>query len=81
MQRLTENVYTETKIRGCKPSIVMTREGSVFIDTAQWITALNKMRAFALERGPIKALINHRVPYRPYLRESLVLRGMPGDRP
>ncbi|MPM30482.1 Hydroxyacylglutathione hydrolase [bioreactor metagenome] len=58
MQKLTKNVYTETKIRGCNPSIVLTREGSVFIDTAQWITTLLEMRAFALERGPIKALIN-----------------------
>lgn len=58
MQKLTENVYTETKIRGCNPSIVTTEEGSVFIDTAQWITTLLKMREFALARGPIKALIN-----------------------
>jgi len=58
MQKLTKNVFTETKIRGCNPSIILTREGSVFIDTAQWITTLLEMRAFALERGPIKALIN-----------------------
>ncbi|MBM4761211.1 MBL fold metallo-hydrolase [Bacillus sp. B15-48] len=58
MQKLTENVYTETKIRGSNPSIVFTKEGSVFIDTAQWITTLLEMRKFALERGPIKYLIN-----------------------
>lgn len=58
MQRITQNVYTETKIRGCNPSIVLTEEGSVFVDTAQWITKLLEMRAFALERGPIRALIN-----------------------
>jgi cyclase len=58
MQKLTENLYTETKIRGCNPSIVLTKEGSVFIDTAQWITTLLEMREFALSRGPIKALIN-----------------------
>ena len=58
MEQLTKNVYTETKIRGCNPSIVFTKEGSVFIDTAQWITNLLEMRKFALERGPIKALIN-----------------------
>ncbi|MFB0920482.1 MAG: MBL fold metallo-hydrolase, partial [Oscillospiraceae bacterium] len=58
MQKLTENLYTETKIRGCNPSIVLTGEGSVFIDTAQWITTLLEMREFALKRGPIKALIN-----------------------
>ena len=58
MQQLTKNVFTETEIRGCNPSIVFTKEGSVFIDTAQWITTLLEMRQFALERGPIKYLIN-----------------------
>lgn len=58
MEQLTSNVYTETKIRGCNPSIVFTSEGSVFIDTAQWVTNLLEMRKFALERGPIKYLIN-----------------------
>ena len=47
MQQLTKNVFTETKIRGCNPSIVFTSEGSVFIDTAQWITTLLEMRKFA----------------------------------
>ena len=55
---LTENVYTDTTIRGCNPSIVFTSEGSVFVDTAPWITTLLEMRKIALERGPIKALIN-----------------------
>ena len=58
MEKITDNVYTETKIRGCNPSIVFTTEGSVFIDTAQWITTLLDMRKFALERGPIRYLIN-----------------------
>lgn len=58
MEQITKNVFTETKIRGCNPSIVFTSEGSVFIDTAQWITNLLEMRAFALEKGPIKYLIN-----------------------
>jgi len=58
MEQVTKNVYTETKIRGCNPSVVLTREGAVFIDTAQWITQLLEMRKFALDRGPIKALIN-----------------------
>ena len=34
MRQLSSNVYTETEIRGCDPSIVLTREGAVFIDTA-----------------------------------------------
>lgn len=58
MEMITPNVYTETKIRGCNPSIVFTKEGSVFIDTAQWISTLMEMRKFALERGPIRYLIN-----------------------
>ena len=58
MEMITPNVYTETKIRGCNPSIVFTKEGSVFVDTAQWISTLFEMRKFALERGPIRYLIN-----------------------
>ncbi|HML36157.1 MAG TPA: MBL fold metallo-hydrolase [Bacillota bacterium] len=58
MQELTPNVYVETKTRGCNPSIVFTNEGSVFIDTAQWISTLLEMREFAKKRGPIKYLIN-----------------------
>lgn len=58
MEKLTPNVYVETKIRGCNPGIVFTSEGSVFIDTAQWISTLLEMRGFAKEKGPIKYLIN-----------------------
>ena len=55
LEQVTKNVYTTTKIRGCNPSIVFTSEGAVFIDTAQWITTLLEMKAFALERGPRSA--------------------------
>ncbi len=58
MERITQNVYVETKIRGCNPGIVFTEEGAVFIDTAQWVTYLIDMIKFAKERGPIKYLIN-----------------------
>ncbi len=58
MERLTEHVYTETEIRGCNPSILFTKEGAVFIDTAQLLTHLLKMIEFAKERGPIRYLIN-----------------------
>ena len=58
MRMLTPNVYVETEIRGCNPSIVLTKEGSVFIDTAQWISTLLEMKKFAEEKGPIKYLIN-----------------------
>ncbi|MCQ2499822.1 MAG: MBL fold metallo-hydrolase [Lachnospiraceae bacterium] len=59
MQQLTKNVWTETEIRGCDPSMVFTSEGAVFIDTAQWITNLEQMIDFAVkECGSIKYLIN-----------------------
>ncbi|MCC8165500.1 MAG: hypothetical protein LIQ31_04985 [Planctomycetes bacterium] len=37
MEQITPNIYTETEIRGCNPSIVFTSEGAVFIDNAQWL--------------------------------------------
>lgn len=58
MEKITENVYTNTKIRGCNPSIVFTSEGAVFIDNAQWISTLLEMIDFAKKKGPIKYLIN-----------------------
>jgi len=59
MQQITKNIYTETQIRGCDPSMVFTSEGAVFIDTAQWITNLEQMIAFAQEKcGSIRYLIN-----------------------
>ncbi|MCD8139807.1 MAG: MBL fold metallo-hydrolase [Planctomycetaceae bacterium] len=58
MEQITPNVWSETKIRGCNPSIVFTSEGAVFIDNAQWLTTLLEMIRFAESRGPIKYLIN-----------------------
>ncbi len=58
MEKVTSNVFTNTKIRGCNPSIVFTSEGAVFIDTAQWISTLLEMIDFAKSKGPIKYLIN-----------------------
>ncbi|WP_418725669.1 MBL fold metallo-hydrolase [Dysosmobacter sp.] len=59
IEQVTPNVYTFTGIRGCDPSMVMTSEGAVFIDTAQWITQLEQMIAFAKEKcGGVKYLIN-----------------------
>ena len=58
MEQVTSNIFTETKIRGCNPSIVFTKAGPVFIDTAQWLTKLLEMIAFAESRGPVQFLIN-----------------------
>ena len=80
MEQLTKNVYTETKIRGCNPSIVFTEEGSVFIDTAQWITNLIEMREFALQRGPIRYLINTESHIDHIFGNHWFAGGMPGDR-
>ena len=59
IEQITKNVYTFTGIRGSDPSMVMTSEGAVFIDTAQWITQLEQMIEFAKEKcGGVKYLIN-----------------------
>lgn len=58
MERITPNVFTETKIRGCNPGIVFTSEGAVFIDSAQILTYLLDTIEFARSRGDIKYLIN-----------------------
>jgi len=58
MERVTDNVFVETKIRGCNPGYVVTNEGVVVIDTPQLPThALNMVREVE-EHGPIRYLIN-----------------------
>ena len=59
IEQITPNVYTFTGMRGCDPSMVLTSEGAVFIDTAQWITQLEQMIEFAKETcGGVKYVIN-----------------------
>ena len=58
MEQITTNVFTETKIRGCNPSFVVTAKGVVFIDTPQWISTILSMRGEAEKYGHIKYLIN-----------------------
>ena len=48
MERVTDNVYAETKIRGCDPGYVVTSGGVVVIDTPQLPTHAVKMREEAL---------------------------------
>ena len=58
MERVTDNVFVETRIRGCNPGYVVTDEGVVVIDTPQLPTrALNMLRETE-EKGPIRYLIN-----------------------
>src|SRR5256885_17045325 len=58
MQSVTSNVFTDTTLRGCNPSFVVTRDGVVVIDTPQLPTRAVAMRAEAEAHGPIRYLIN-----------------------
>jgi cyclase len=58
MERVTANVFTNTRIRGCNPSYVTTSDGVVVIDTPQLPTRAVAMRAEAEMHGPIRYLIN-----------------------
>ncbi|HSL98023.1 MAG TPA: MBL fold metallo-hydrolase [Candidatus Deferrimicrobiaceae bacterium] len=58
MERVTKNVSTNTKLRGCNPSFVTTGDGVVVIDTPQLPTRAVAMRTEAETHGPIRYLIN-----------------------
>jgi cyclase len=58
MERVTDNVFAETKIRGCNPGYVVTDEGVVVIDTPQLPTRALNMLKEVEEKGPIRYLIN-----------------------
>jgi cyclase len=58
MDRVTERVFAETRIRGCNPGYVVTSAGVVIIDTPQLPTHAVRMRQEAERRGPIRYLIN-----------------------
>lgn len=58
MQQVTDNVYTNTGIRGCNPSFVVTSDGVVVIDTPQLPTRAVAMREQAEQHGEIRYLVN-----------------------
>ena len=58
MERVTPNVFTTTKLRGCNPSFVTTSDGVVVIDTPQLPTRAVAMRQEAESHGRIRYLIN-----------------------
>ena len=58
MEPVTPNVFTNTKLRGCNPSFVVTADGVVVIDTPQLPTKAVAMRREAESYGPIRYLIN-----------------------
>ena len=58
MDQLSPNIFTETGIRGCNPSFVITSDGVVVIDTPQLPTRAVEMRRLAESFGPIRYVIN-----------------------
>jgi cyclase len=58
MERVTTNVCSETKLRGCNPSYVTTADGVVVVDTPQLPTRAVAFRREAEEHGPIRFVIN-----------------------
>jgi cyclase len=58
MQQVTGNVFSNTRIRGCNPSYVVTSDGVVVVDTPQLPTRAVAMRDEAASHGPIRYVIN-----------------------
>lgn len=58
MEQVTPNVFTETHLRGCNPSYVITSDGVVVVDTPQLPTKAVAMRQEAESHGPIRYIIN-----------------------
>jgi cyclase len=58
LEQVAQNTFAETKIRGCNPGYVVTRDGVVIIDTPQLPTHAVRMRREAEAKGPIRYVIN-----------------------
>jgi cyclase len=58
MEQVTPNVWTDTKLRGCNPSFVVTSDGVVVIDTPQLPTRAVAMRAEAERHGRLRYVVN-----------------------
>jgi len=58
MEQVTSRIFTETKVRGCNPSFVLTSAGPVVIDTPQLPTKAVAMRDMVEEHGRIQYLVN-----------------------
>ncbi len=58
MNEVTPNIRTDTSLRGCNPSYVVTSDGVVVIDTPQLPTKAVAMRREAESHGPVRYLIN-----------------------
>ncbi|MBM9466550.1 MBL fold metallo-hydrolase [Nakamurella leprariae] len=58
MQQLTDNVWTDTTLKGCNPSLVRTAGGVVVVDTPQLPTHAVELRRRAEALGPIRFIVN-----------------------
>lgn len=58
MQKVTGNVWTDTTLRGCNPSMVISDDGVVIVDTPQLPTKAVALRQEAEGHGPIRYVIN-----------------------
>ncbi|MBA7687455.1 Hydroxyacylglutathione hydrolase [subsurface metagenome] len=58
MQKITDNVYAETRFQGCNPGFVVTKEGVVMIDTPQMPADAIRWRDEIAKYGPVRYLIN-----------------------
>ena len=59
MEKISKNVYAETKFEGSNNSFVVTGDGVVMIDTPQVPTNAVKWREIIAKYGPVKYIINN----------------------
>ncbi len=59
MEKISKNVYVETKFEGSNNSFVVTRDGVVMIDTPQVPTNAVKWRDIIAKHGQVKYIINN----------------------
>jgi cyclase len=59
MQKITQNVYAETKFGGCNPGFVVTSGGVVMSDTPQIPTDALKWREAIAKFGPVRYIVNN----------------------
>jgi glyoxylase-like metal-dependent hydrolase (beta-lactamase superfamily II) len=59
LEKISKNVYAETKFNGCNPGFVVTSDGVVMIDTPQVPTQAVKWREIIAKYGKVKYIINN----------------------
>ena len=58
MEQITENVFVETKVRGCNSGFVVTSEGIVLIDTGIDLDFLKSWSGEIAKRGKVRYTLN-----------------------